>query len=165
MALHAGVVMAPPTLLIHRGKIWGTPAGEGVVQGNAKATQDFNVAVQPHLVKLNQEVSTGGGNAWGGQDDIFVVGPSSVVFPAIDRFSEQTLQICGLELQRSKCMVLSNGDLPADTPNDMTRAGDLIDGNFEPGMDVYGIPVGSETWVKNWLNNKVLDLKKLKERS
>ena len=32
-------------------------------------------------------------------------------------------------------------------------------------MDVYGIPVGSKAWVKNWLNNKVLELKKLKEKS
>ena len=93
------------------------------------------------------------------------MGPSSVVFPAIDRFSEQTLQTCGLELQRSKCMVLSNGDLPPGTPKDMTRAGDLINGIFETGMDVYGIPVGSKVWVKNWLNNKVLELKKLKEKS
>ena len=62
-------------------------------------------------------------------------------------------------------MVLCNGDLPADTPHDMTRAGDIINGTFESGMDVYGIPVGSEVWVKNWLNNKVMDLKKLKEKS
>ena len=165
MALHAGTVLAPPTLLIHRGKVWGNPAGEGVIQGNAKSSQDFNVAIQPHLVILNQEVSVGGGIARGGQDDVFVVGPSAVVFPAIDRFSEQTFQSCGLRLQRAKCLVLCNGDLPLDTPNDMNRAGDIINGTFEPGMDVYGIPVGSDAWVRNWLNIKVQNLKKLKEKT
>ena len=89
MTQHAAVTLAPPTLLVHRGKTWGIPAGEGVIQGNAKASQDFNVAIQPHLVQLNQEVKTGGGKALGGQDDVFVVGPSSVVCPAID--SDQTV--------------------------------------------------------------------------
>ena len=44
--------------------------------------------------------------------------------------SEQTLQICGIQLQRSKCMILCNGNLPDDTPNDMTRAGDVINGSL-----------------------------------
>ena len=89
MALHAATTLAPETILVYRGKMWGNPAGEGV-------------AIQPHLVKLNKAVSIGGGNAWGGQDDVFVICPSLVVFPAIDHFSEQTLQTCGLYLQRSK---------------------------------------------------------------
>ena len=165
MALHAATALAPPTILVYRGEAWGTPAGEGVVQGNAKASQDFNVAIQPDLVQLDLEVSSEGGVARGGQDDVFVVGPSNIVFPAIDRFSVRTFQNCGLRLQRAKCMVLSHDEFPQDTPPDMIRAGTVIDGIFEPGLDVYGCPVGSQKFVRNWLDNKVQKLANIKDKT
>ena len=51
------------------------------------------------------------------------------------------------------------------TPQDMPRAGDVINGVFEPGMLIYGCPVGSDTWVKWWLNKKVVELAETKEKA
>ena len=45
------------------------------------------------------------------------------------------------------------------------RAGDMIDGAFEPGLEVYGCPVGLEVWVTNWLDQKLQKLQKTKEKA
>ena len=56
-------------------------------------------------------------------------------------------------------------DLPVETPQDMPRAGDVINGVFEPGMVIYGCPIGSDTWVKWWMNQKVDELSATKEKA
>ena len=95
----------------------------------------------------------------------FVVGPSHTVFPSIDSFSARVRVHCGLELQRSKTKVLTNGESPPEMSPDMQLAGDLIDGVFYPGLDVYGCPVGSIEWVNWWLLNKVQKLRSTKEKT
>ena len=103
LAQHHAVKLAAPTTLVDRGKRCGVCAGDGEIQGDPEAGQAFNVAIQPDLVQLNEEVSPSGGKTGAGQDDVFVVVPSSTVFPAIDRFGDRVFQCCNLSLQRSKC--------------------------------------------------------------
>ena len=50
---------------------------------------------------------------------------------------------CGLELEMSKCEVLSwTGELPAEAGAEMANAGLEVEGRWEPGFIVYGVPVG-----------------------
>ena len=68
------------------------------------------------LIQLDKDVSVDGGSAKAGQDDVYVCGHSHLVFSAIERFSTNIKQRCGLNLQREKCKVLAYNDLPANTP-------------------------------------------------
>ena len=84
LAQHHASKLAPSTILVYRDKQWRVSAGDGQIQGDPEAGQAFNIAIQPDLVQLDAEVSASGGLARAGQDDVFVVGPSHAVFPAID---------------------------------------------------------------------------------
>ena len=49
---------------------------------------------------------------------------------------------CGLKLQSSKCEVFSwTGVLPASCPEDLSLAGQEVDGAFQPGFLCVGVPV------------------------
>ena len=55
-------------------------------------------------------------------------------------------------MQWSKSKVYNaEGRLPDNTPAGITVAGDVISGQFEPGMDCYGCPIGSDNFVRNML--------------
>ena len=52
-------------------------------------------------------------------------------------------------------MVFSwEGDLPADSPPGITLAGEEVDGVFERGFECYGIPIGTDNYVKYKLKCK-----------
>ena len=42
----------------------------------------------------------------------------------------------------------------------LAKAGLVIDGNFEPGMLCYGVPVGTDTYVRHMLQEKVNEVEK-----
>ena len=90
-----------------------------------------------------------------GHDDVYAMGPEDVVMPAVQRFAAEILQRCGLRLQWSKSKVYNvEGRLPDNTPAGITVAGEVINGQFEPGMDCYGCPIGSDNFVRNMLQNR-----------
>ena len=98
--------------------------------------------------ELCSAVREAGGVGLFGMDDGYVVGPSEVVFPAVERFERGLLERCGLVLQRAKTEVFSwDGVLPRDTPADMVLAGKEVEGEFMPGYMCYGVPVGSRVRV------------------
>ena len=43
------------------------------------------------------------------------------------------------------------GDLPAGTPEGLTLAGEEVDGVFEHGFIMYGVPVGSDAYCRHKL--------------
>jgi hypothetical protein len=91
-----------------------------------------------------------------GMDDGYVVGPSEVVFPAVERFERSLLEQCGLRLQRAKTEVFTwDGVLPRDTPAGMVIAGREVEGQFMPGFLCYGVQVGSNEYVRHVLEEKV----------
>ena len=62
-------------------------------------------------------------------------------------------------LEQSKCEVFTwSGCLPVGTPRGMTRAGARVDGRWEVGLLVYGVPVGSDVYVAHMLDQKVQEL-------
>ena len=48
--------------------------------------------------------------------------------------------------------------LPAGIPAGLVRAGQVADGQWEPGMICYGIPVGTDGYVLSKLNEKVSEV-------
>ena len=80
---------------------------------------------------------------------------------AVQRFAAEILQRCGLRLQWSKSKVYNvEGRLPDNTPAGITVAGEVINGQFEPGMDCYGCPIGSDDFVSNMLQCRAEEIVK-----
>ena len=48
--------------------------------------------------------------------------------------------------------------MPADTPPELKRAGMVVNGTFEPGFDCYGLPMGTDAFVKQALENKAAEV-------
>ena len=93
-----------------------------------------------------------------GMDDLYICGPPEVVFPAVEVFWAEVLEVCQLQLERSKTEVFSWGELPAGTPPGLARAGTLLKGVFQPGFILYGSPVGSPAYVQHHLSLKVQEV-------
>ena len=159
LAWFAAVVLAPSTGLETGGEQWGEQ-GEGETQGDPKASAFFATAIQPAVRRFDAELSVAGGGARFGNDDGYGCGPPHVVFPALARFEAALRDECGLTLQRQKTEIFAWGDLPPDTPVELKRAGELVDGVFQPGFDCYGIPVGTDAYVGQALKEKGLEVKR-----
>ena len=76
----------------------------------------------------------------------------------MERFAASILERCFLRLQRAKTEIVCWGELPAGTPADLRRAGAEVDGVFEPGMECYGIGIGTDRFVSNYLASKVEEI-------
>ena len=154
---HAAQILAPSSALEHGGHVWGE-AGERTTQGDPPAGALFSVAWHPQLRELDAKVAAVGGAARAGMDDLYVCGPPEVVYPAVEVFWAEVLEVCQLQLERSKTEIFSWGELPAGTPPGLTRAGTLLDGTFQPGFILYGIPVGTPEYVQHHLSLKVQEV-------
>ena len=101
---------------------------------------------------LHRELAAVGGVAVFGNDDGFAVGPPEVVFQAVQRFADRVFQICNLRLQVSKTRVyLETGQKPVEAPEDMPRAGKMVEGQWLPGFMCYGVAIGTAGYVKQIL--------------
>ena len=91
-----------------------------------------------------------------GNDDGFAVGPPAIVFQAVQRFADRVFRTCNLRLQVSKTKVyLESGEKPVEAPEDMPRAGRMVDGQWLPGFMCYGVAIGTSQYVKHILKEKV----------
>ena len=92
--------------------------------------------------------------------DGYLVGPADILFPALEIFAGNVREKCLRHLQVSKTEVFTwSGELPAEAPQDMTKAGVLVEEVWQPGFLCYGIPVGSPEYCKKMLNDKVKEVK------
>ena len=108
--------LAPYTGLESGGVKWGE-AGEGVTQGDPKASSLFCIALQKDLREFDVPLAEVGGFVRGANDDILAVGPPDILFPALIRFEEAAWNRCGLRLERTKTEVFTwDGVLPPGTP-------------------------------------------------
>ena len=160
LAWHAALSLASPNALESGGKVWGQ-AREGATQGDPEAGTYFCAAWHPQIRELDREIAMVGGAARAGMDDLFVVGPAEIIFPALERFWNEVEQICLLKLERSKTEVFTWSDrLPDNTPAGLTVAGCMVEEQFLPGFMCYGIPIGSPEYVKHQLSLKVQEVAK-----
>ena len=97
--LHA--VLASPSELYVKGE---RLFGEGGRQGSEEGTQQgfplsnacFSTGIHPELCALDAELQLYGGGARALMDDIYAMGPASVVFPALSRFSQCLKEAMGV---------------------------------------------------------------------
>ena len=83
----------------------GTERGdssEGVQQGMALSSLVFCIAMHPELVALDAELAAVGGCARAIMDDVYAVGPASVVYAAIERFAEAIEEMTGMTMVQHK---------------------------------------------------------------
>ena len=159
LAWFAAVILAPNTGLETGGKVWGEQE-DGETQGDPKAPAFFAMAIQAIVRSFDAELGAGGGMARFGNDDGYGGGPPEVVFPALARLETRLKEECGLLLQRDKTEVFAWGQLPANTPPELKRAGAMVDGQFQPGFICYGIPVGSDAYVRHTLWDKAREVER-----
>ena len=165
MSWYFASTMAAATTLETGGKEWGE-AGDGLVQGKPSSKAYFCVGLQPELRQVDGELrEEGGGAARGGADDCYLMGPPEVAFPALERFKNRIRERLSLKLQREKTEVYCQGDLPANTPPDLPRAGVIVEGVFYPGMEVYGVAVGHRSYVQHWLGEKTEEILEVVEKT
>ena len=110
--------------------------------------------------ELNAILTTHGGFARFGNDDGYLVGPSDILFPALERFASKVREKCLLHLQVTKTEVFTwSGDLPPEAPQDMARAGVQVGEVWHPGFLCYGIPVGTRQYCQIMLMEKVQEVR------
>ena len=123
------------------------PKNKGDTQGDSAASMRFCVALHPSLRRLDQACLAGGGMAWAGADDITAIGPTHIVYPAVEEFAREVEERCLLHWEKTKSEVFTwDGVLPPQTPAGLKLAVEKIDGNYEPGFLIYGAPVGSDAY-------------------
>ena len=155
LAQHAATCLASHQRLEAGGVAWGE-AGQGLTQGDPEAGFSYCVACHEDVKTLDRTVAAKGGKAVFGNDDGYVMGPASVVFPAVEKFARDVKEKHNLTLQVTKTKVYHcSGDLPPEAPPDMPRAGRLINQNWVPGFVCYGVAIGSTEFVKAFLSEKV----------
>ena len=168
LAQHYAATSAAPTTLESGGVVWGE-GGEGLTQGRPGSSGRFCVGWHREVRQLDAEVRGTGsaptGGAAFGNDDGYVYGPAGLVYPALERFAGRILERCGLRLQRTKTEIFCWGELPPGTPADLRRAGSEVNGNFEPGMECYGIGIGTDAFVSAFLESKVDEIKEVVEKT
>ena len=126
-----------------------------MTQGDPLACPRFCLAWHKSVRKLGARLRATGGHAVFGMDDGYGVGPSEVVFPAMEDFIREVEEEVGLVCQRAKSKVFSwEGILPG-APEGFTLAGIKEGEVFLPAMLVYGVPVGVDLYVTKMLDTKV----------
>ena len=163
-------ILAMPSVLETGGEPWGE-SGDGLAQGDGMSSAAFAVGLHQDVKLLDAEMAVAGGCAVFGNDDGYVLGPPAAVYPAVDSFARRILARCGLVLQRGqdrqKCKteVFAWGELPVGTPADLQRAGAVVGGRFEPGFVCYGAAIGTDSFVRQHLVDKVTELSQVTLRS
>ena len=155
MSWHAATTLAPSFGLESQGSLWGR-SPEGATQGDPEGGPWYCVTWQERLQELDATLAAVGGMARAGWDDLFQVGPPEVLFPALERFWRLVGEECGLEPQLSKSEIYSStGTRYPAMPADVPLAGETVGGVFFPGFLLYGVPVGSDTYVEVKMKEKV----------
>ena len=164
MAMHLATTLAPPSALESHGVVWGE-SGDGLCQGDGRASGSYATAWHKDVRKLDGELQQAGGCCKFGNDDGFLMGPGATVFPALNNFETRIWRRCGLRLQREKTEVFAWGELPPETPADLRRAGTIVEGQFAAGFDCYGVAVGEDRFVEDFLQKKVEEIARVARAS
>ena len=116
----------------------------------------FNVGIQEDVEVLDDRLAAHGGIARFGHDDGYAVGRAENVFPAVAAFAAAVEARCGLLLVTSKSEVYCRESvLPRNALPGFTLAGTEVGEQWENGFICYGVLVGSDTFVKAKMMEKV----------
>ena len=80
-------------------------------------------------------------------------------YKGIAKFEADILANCSISLNRGKTEVFTwDGQRPAQCLPGMAQAGTMVCDKFEPGFLVYGVPVGTDSYVSHTLMEKVKEV-------
>lgn len=65
------------------------------------------MAWHPQIRELDRRMRAVGGAVKAGMDDLFIIGPSEVLFPAMEQFWQEVTEICLLQLEPTKTQVFT----------------------------------------------------------
>ena len=155
LAWHAATVLAPVTTLHANGERIGE-SQDGFTQGDPEATPLYCATWHEEVRQAEEELKQAGGAARFISDDGYLVGPEEQVIAAFREFERDIWENCGLRLQVSKCEIFCrDGVLPLASPQGVTLAGAQVNGQFEPGFLCVGVPVGSDSYVRHMMDQKL----------
>ena len=80
-------------------------AGQGLTQGNSKASGLYCVGWHSHVCCLHHRLQAVGGLAIFNNDDGYAIGPAAVVFEALAEFTQAILKHCSQTLQFTKTLL------------------------------------------------------------
>ena len=157
LAVSAGVFLAASSGLESRGEMWGS-SEEGLAQGDPGSGPWFAIGLQEDVVAADRALQQAGGMARAGWDDGYFIGPKDTVNRVLEEFSGNVFDKCGLTLQRTKSEFYSARQ-EVDIPPDFIKAGCTDSGGqFQPGFICYGVPIGTDTYVKEMLGKKINEI-------
>ena len=92
-------------------------------------------------------------------DDGYAIAKPELVFPKVREFARRVKARCGLEFETEKflCFV-PPGAGEVELPPGCVRGGEEIDGQWEAGFKVVGVPVGTRAFVHKCLVRKVAEV-------
>ena len=114
------------------------------------------MAIQEDVEVLDNRLAAHGGMARFGNDDGYAVGRPEHVFPAVAAFAAAVEAGCSLLLVPSKSEIYcQDSTLPGNSLAGFTLAGAEVAEQWENGFICYGFPVGSNSFVKAKMMEKV----------
>ena len=158
LAQLAGMLLAPVSGLESGGEFWGE-AQEGTTQGDPLSGPFFCVSIHKEVRKADHSLQRCGGMVRCGWDDGYFLGPKEEVFQTLSLFSSEVHSSTGLVLQVTKSEVFtSTGVMPSEAPAGFVKAGETVEGVFQPGFLCYGVPIGTDAYVSAMLDLKIREL-------
>ena len=91
-------------------------------------------------------------------DDSYLVGPKDATLAALDTLCESVQVNCGLLLQRDKTEILDLSGISGGNETGLKLGGAMVEGQWENGIICYGIPIGSDDYVRHMLSLKVNEI-------
>ena len=115
----------------------------------------FTIAWHEESRELDSLLNSSGRICCFGNDDGYVLGPSAVVFPALESFSRNINTFFSFNWGE---VFTREGQIPPEAPPNMNNSGLMIRGVFHPGLIDYGVPVGYKECVENIVKGKVHEI-------
>jgi len=101
-----------------------------------------------------------GGIILSGANDTYILGPPEITFPGVKHHEERLASI-GLKLNYSKMKCYIKESKKSEIYHELREAANIPEGFTESedgttlfGLRAYGIPIGSEVFVTEWLITK-----------
>ena len=95
-----------------------------------------------------------------GADDTYILGPPEIAFPEVKLHKERLASI-GLKLNYSKMKCYIKESKKSEIYRELREAANIPEGSTESedgttllGLRAYGVPIGSEVFVTEWLKTK-----------
>ena len=132
---------------------------EGVKQG-MEAMSNFFTGINQTNKSTHDSLQEKGGVLLRGADNTYILGPPQIAFPEV-KLHEERLTSIGLKLNYSKMKCYTKESKKSVIYHELRKAANIPEGFIEGedgtrlfGLRAYGVPIGSEIFVTEWLKTK-----------